>query len=498
MSLLDALAGEVEAALGQVRSSLDAVVRFGGVADLAGDPTKLRRAAQAWRQAASDLRYVEHGVAAAAGHTPSFWQEGSADAFAGQWARAASKIEALASDLERGAQSLDVTAGQLDREAALLWAAVTDLERLAALLSGAADPIILMAAVQQAPALLGQLQDILRRVEAALATLIADLSALELAFLHVMGEVAIQVPLDVARVGEWGSGTLVTTGESVAGAIRGGADYVWEGVRDHVGEAIGLATGGAWPLLADLLPRAIAYALGFRVVERVVGNKVYYIAMGTRILDGSLLGRWIMTGRLPGTRYVAGGRAITGLLEDLRPARMLTSLVDLSPEGVRLLAKGAGPFAIVLVALPDVYDYSPIGSKAKLGYHADFWADVLLDESSTGAALGVGALAGAGAGAAAGAVGGSAAGPEGAPVGAVAGGIVGTGAAITAGTTYQVYMMANPAKHQMLHNYVRDHIILHPGDTVGTVRSWVVSHLPKPAAPNVSPHPMPGPHPPPG
>src|SRR5207253_6499251 len=82
MGVLDSLAGDVEAGLGQLHSAMDQVARLGGVTDLAGHPTALRRTADVWRKAASDLRYLESGLTGWARSAGSFWQEPSADAFA--------------------------------------------------------------------------------------------------------------------------------------------------------------------------------------------------------------------------------------------------------------------------------------------------------------------------------------------------------------------------------------------------------------------------------
>ncbi|MBO0730206.1 MAG: WXG100 family type VII secretion target [Acidimicrobiaceae bacterium] len=470
MSLLDPVGADAGAALGQLRSAIDQVMRLGGVAELAGRPAELRGAAQAWRVAAGYLRNVEQDVSGTARAARSFWQETGAEEFARQWSIAGRKLESLAADLDRGAQSLDGAAAQLDRETELVRTVVADIETVLGVLAGGGDPLVLLAAAQRAPALVGQLQELLYEIEAILAIVEGALRSLALDFVHIMGDIPTVVPEAVGQI--------------------------WGGAKDHVGQAVGFVTGGVLPLAGDLAPKVIAYWLGFRVVAEVVGKKTYYVAQGVRILDGSLLGRWIMSGRLPGTRYAAGGVAITRWIEENRPSRMLTSLADFSPEGLKLAAKGAGPVAILFAALPDIYDYSPAGPKAKLGYGADFWSDVIIDEASAGAATGVGVVAGAAAGAFFGGAAGTEIGPEGTVGGGVVGGIVGTGAGIAGGLTIQGYLLANPGKHDEIHNFVRDQIILHPGDSVSVIKASVGSHLPQSGAPpNVHPQPTPGPPP---
>jgi Proteins of 100 residues with WXG len=203
VSLLDTIAGDVIAVLGHLRAALGQIVRFGGVESLAGHPGELRRAAQAWRECASDLRALEQDLSGDAHRATGYWQDNAVSAFQGQWDAAGGKIDALASDLDWGAQSLDRAAAQIEREIALLRTVVADIESLIAILSGGGDPVALAAAVQHAPGLIDQMQAVLDGIDSLLASVSGWLRSMGLTFVHVLGQIPAVVPEMASQV--WGA-----------------------------------------------------------------------------------------------------------------------------------------------------------------------------------------------------------------------------------------------------------------------------------------------------
>jgi hypothetical protein len=173
------------------------------------------------------------------------------------------------------------------------------------------------------------------------------------------------------------------------------------GAAGHWPEGIGwLRDNGSWikgtlgffgP--GGVLPALVATAHGYRLVHR--GR--YVTVRGRPFHGDSLLARYVRTGRVDGTRYLATNPKVAKYL-GVAPAlaARFEEMLPVNSKFLKAAGKGSGPLAFGLTLGGDVYDYTagPYAQKGLLS--TDFAATATVDVGLVGGTAAVGTAAGVG------------------------------------------------------------------------------------------------------
>ncbi|MFZ0216801.1 MAG: hypothetical protein WAM30_12780, partial [Candidatus Dormiibacterota bacterium] len=150
-----------------------------------------------------------------------------------------------------------------------------------------------------------------------------------------------------------------------------------------------------------VLPAIWATLKGYQLID----NGKYVIAKGQRfVTDGStLLQKYIQSGRLPGTRYLADNPEVSKFLNttDKITSDLKTGFNPADSSFWKASTRGAGAAAITLMLGSDVYSYG-WGANRKDGFGNQFAGAVTVDGATTAGTIALSDAAGTAAGAAAG------------------------------------------------------------------------------------------------
>jgi WXG100 family type VII secretion target len=200
-SPLEQLASDLRGLAGQLRDALVHMERLGGEL-LAGDPGAIHEAAGAWREMQAGLAALEADLGSQSRRAlAGTWEGAASEAYAAEWRALDRGITELAGALGRVASSLEAEAGRAAALNAEARAVMDALRGLAGAVEAAAlNPAAAAAVAQQAPQTLGRWRDVLDRVEAESAALLAWLMTLTLLFEHQVREMPRVHPAPVRAV----------------------------------------------------------------------------------------------------------------------------------------------------------------------------------------------------------------------------------------------------------------------------------------------------------